>query len=70
MSSTYQEEDATQGNVDAFYYPGEERLEIVTYPQTSSSRLLDALEEESKAWELSKYTDEEIKAEYEKRFPF
>ena len=62
-------EDETLERSEPFFYPGEEE---VTFPQTSADRLSDAMEQEKadRDWQLSKYTDSEIKAEYLKRFPF
>lgn len=69
MSTTQQHTDATQGHVDPFYYPGEEP---VTFRETAADRLALAIEQEKadRDWQLSKYSDAEIKAEYLKRFPF
>lgn len=62
-------EDLFLERSEPFFYPGEEE---VTFPKTSADRLSDAMEQEKadRDWQLSKYTDSEIKAEYLKRFPF
>lgn len=67
--------DVTEG-VDLFYYPGEQEDEfrLLEVPQSARERLLEALDEESgKAFHLmglKNYTDQEIKDEYNSRFPF
>lgn len=61
-------EDLSLEHSEPFFYPGEE----VTFPETSSDRLFNAIEAEEadRQYQLSKYSDTEIKEEYLKRFPF
>lgn len=62
-------EDLFLERSEPFFYPGEEE---VIFPKTAADRLFDAIAQESadREWQLSKYTDDEIKTEYLKRFPF
>lgn len=63
-------DDELEAHSEPFFYPGEESE--VSYPTNATDSLLGAIEMEKgyKEWELSRYTDAEIKAEYEKRYPF
>lgn len=49
----------TPQSANLVYYPGEEKVvELKTREQAEAE------------WEMSKFTDEQIKDEYNKRFPF